>query len=247
MFALDVENAMPCEYKIEAQFCRLLRNWFNAEDEPGIPANIRCQYRLHMRQWLLEGYPLGQFPPVTRYVRGIPIVSYEALVLQCERKLQMYDHVPGNTYNARATGSQEVEQFFSTFRDLDPTGKGTPKPDVIPDMMATVVEINNFRLNPDKPFHIKTSKAEVYPNTAYIKGDLPQEERECVSDSNLICPRNHQFDYEERGRGMHRRKKGLITRPDEPAQSERGVRQYHARNDSKILAHLRVGLLDLPN
>lgn len=62
----------------------------------------------------------------------------------------MYDHGPGNTYNARATGSQEVEQFFSTFRDLDPTGKGTPKPDVIPDMMATVVEINNFRLNPDK-------------------------------------------------------------------------------------------------
>ena len=30
MFALDVENAMPCEYKIEAKFCRLLRNWFNA-------------------------------------------------------------------------------------------------------------------------------------------------------------------------------------------------------------------------
>ena len=46
---------------------------------------------------------------------------------------------------------------------------------------------------------------------------------------------------------MHRRKKGLITRPDEPAHGERGVRQYHARDDSKILAHHRVGLLDLPN
>ena len=81
MFALDVENAMPVEYKSEAEFCRLLRNWFDAEDEPGISVDRRCQYRLDMRNWLLASYPIGKFPPATRYVRGIPIVSYEALVL----------------------------------------------------------------------------------------------------------------------------------------------------------------------
>ena len=46
---------------------------------------------------------------------------------------------------------------------------------------------------------------------------------------------------------MYRRKIGLITRPDEPAHGERGVRQYHGRDDSKILAHHRVGLVDLRN
>lgn len=151
MFASDVESVMESHgYSSEAEFCKLVRNWFDAEDEPAIPADTRCQYRLDFREWLLQTYPFGLFPPATRYVRGVPIVSYEALILHTERKIQLYDHVPGNSYNVRATGSQEVEQFFSTFRDLDPTGKGTPKPDVIPEMMATVVEIDNFRLNPDK-------------------------------------------------------------------------------------------------
>ena len=46
-----------------------------------------------------------------------------------------------------------------------------------------------------------------------------------------IYTQQHQFDYEERGRGKHIRKKGLRTRPDEPAHGERGVRQYHAIGD----------------
>lgn len=53
-------------------------------------------------------------------------------------------------YNVRSIGSQEVEQFFSTFRDLEPTSNGTPKPDTIPDKMSAVVEVNNYRLDPDK-------------------------------------------------------------------------------------------------
>jgi hypothetical protein len=62
----------------------------------------------------------------------------------------------------------------------------------------------------------------------------------------IIFFSNHYFDSEERSKGRHRRKKGLVTKPDEPAHGERGVRQYHARDDSKILAHHRLGLLDLP-
>lgn len=37
-----------------------------------------------------------------------------------------------------------------TFRDLEPTGNVTPKPDAILDMMSAVVEVNNYRLDPDK-------------------------------------------------------------------------------------------------
>ena len=62
----------------------------------------------------------------------------------------MYAFVLDNMYNVRATGSQEVENFFSTFRDLEPTGKGIPKPDIIPEMMSAVAEVDNFRLDPEK-------------------------------------------------------------------------------------------------
>ncbi|MEW8547710.1 MAG: hypothetical protein AB2693_29735 [Candidatus Thiodiazotropha sp.] len=97
----------------------------------------------------MQDYKIGKFPPPTRYVRGIPIVTFEALIVHVERKLQLYAFVPDHMYNVRATGSQEVENF-STFRDLEPTGKGIPKPDIIPEMMAAVAEVDNFRLNPEK-------------------------------------------------------------------------------------------------
>jgi len=45
-------------------------------------------------------------------------------------------------------GSQEMEQFFSTMRDLDPSGLGTPKPDDIPSIMETPSLLDNTRMDP---------------------------------------------------------------------------------------------------
>ena len=135
MFAEDVEKAMSDQYQEEAYFCKLIRQWFDSEDEPSISAVDMCCNRLRLRDWLLQGYTIGRSPPVTQYVRGIPIVTYEALVSHTERKVQLHAFLPDGRYNVRATGSQEVEHFLSpTFRDMDPPGKGTPKPDTIPVM-----------------------------------------------------------------------------------------------------------------
>lgn len=41
--AEDVELKMEEEFPAEAEFCRLLRKWFEAEDEPSIPAVERCR------------------------------------------------------------------------------------------------------------------------------------------------------------------------------------------------------------
>jgi len=57
--------------------------------------------------------------------------------------------------------------------------------------------------------------------------------------------RNHFFDQKEGDIMRHRRKKGTITKPDKPAHGERGVRPLHARDDSKILAHRGLGILDM--
>jgi hypothetical protein len=58
--------------------------------------------------------------------------------------------------------------------------------------------------------------------------------------------RDHFFDTSVRNSKKHRRKNGRIKLPFESAHGEQGVRQYHARDDSKILAHKRLGLMDLP-
>ena len=77
---------------------------------------------MELRECLLTDYPIVKFPPPTQYVRGIPIITFEGLLAHLERKIQLYAFVPSQMYNVRATGSQEVEQFFSTFREMDPSG-----------------------------------------------------------------------------------------------------------------------------
>lgn len=154
VFAEDVQEQMTEEYHEEAKFCQLIREWFDAEDEPGLTARQRCQSRLALRKWLLDGYHINVFPPPTRYVKGIPIQTYETLLTHIERKIQIYSFCPGQTYNARAISSQQVENFFSAFRDLDSTGKGTPKPDSIPKIMKAVAEIERFRVDPNRYFLI---------------------------------------------------------------------------------------------
>ena len=151
MFGYDVEQFMrQNEFTKEADFVKIIRDWFEAEDSPGIPAKERCKRRLSLRDYLLEGVNFSMFPPVTQYMKGIPIVTYEALLVHLERKLQIFEYIPGHRYNVRALGTQEVEQFFSTIRDMDPSGLGTPKPDDIPGIMATAAYLDNTRMNPDR-------------------------------------------------------------------------------------------------
>lgn len=152
VFGEDVEISMPEKYSAEKTFCRLIRQWFEAEDEPGLSANKRCESRLQLRKWLLDGYVSSTFPPPTRYIKGIPIQTFEALVTHIERKVQIYP-LCGGQYNTRAISSQQVENFFSTFRDLDSTGKGTPKPDSIPKMMQAVAEMGKMRIDPNRYCH----------------------------------------------------------------------------------------------
>ena len=64
---------------------------------------------------------------------------------------------------------------------------------------------------------------------------------------NLSNYRDHDFDLPEHGRQSARRKSGKISLPDRPAHGEYGVRQYHRKDESKILAFKHRGLSDIPS
>ncbi|XP_053404619.1 uncharacterized protein LOC128558653 [Mercenaria mercenaria] len=246
VFAEDVENYMECKgYTNEARFIRLIRRWYEAEDDPGITARDRCYRRLELRNYLLEKVNFGRFPPKTNYVGGIPIVTFEALLVHIDRKLQIYGHLPGSGYNARALGTQEVEQFFSSMRDMDPCGLGTPKPDDIPHMVAKAAFLDNIRLDPDRGFYMKTTKSAVYPEPEYHTQDRSQYICDSNNERSSIVVRDHFFDRNERKRLKPKRKSGDISAPDCPAKRQRGVRQHHAIDESKMFAHHRKGMTDI--
>ena len=71
LFGLDVEQCMLESgiYRDEARFCRLIRQWFEAEDEPPVSASKGCLRRMELREWLLTDYPIGSaaYTICTRY------------------------------------------------------------------------------------------------------------------------------------------------------------------------------------
>jgi hypothetical protein len=134
----------------EANFCSLVRHWYKAEDDPGIPAITRCEYRLQFRDWLLENVNFGQFPPYGSSVKGIPIILYEGLLTGIERRLQMFPLVKSGRYNVRCVGSLDVENFFGGFQDYDPWGTGVLRPDSIPTAISVAAELQEARLDPTR-------------------------------------------------------------------------------------------------
>ena len=119
-FSVEVETAMrKLQYDSTANFCKLIREWYNAEDEPGLAAAERCQRRLNLRAWLYSNIEIGKFPPPGSHVNGIPIVMFEGLMTNIERRIQLFPFVRKGTYNVRALGSLESENFFGAFQDLD--------------------------------------------------------------------------------------------------------------------------------
>ncbi|CAC5421889.1 unnamed protein product [Mytilus coruscus] len=90
-FSEEVETAMKnAGYHIEANFRSLIRNWYRAQDEPGLSCYERHLYEQNLRQWLLEDVRFDIFPPPGRYVKDIPIVLYEGFLIHIDRRSQLY-------------------------------------------------------------------------------------------------------------------------------------------------------------
>ena len=117
-FSEKVEEALTSKDAInEAHFCKLVRRWYQAEDEPGISSVDRCLNRLELRRWLLNNVDFGMFPPAGSYVKDIPIILYEGLLTGIERRLQMFPFVRKGAYSVRSVGSLDIENFFGGFQE----------------------------------------------------------------------------------------------------------------------------------
>ena len=74
----------------EVNFCRLSRERYSAEDDPGISGTYRCELRLNLRKWLLSHVQFNQFSPSCSHISGIPLVMLEGLMTSIEQTIQLY-------------------------------------------------------------------------------------------------------------------------------------------------------------
>ena len=151
MFSEKVENRLQELSWIQAAiFCSVFRNWYKAEDEPGLSAVERHKAQTDLRHLLLDSVKLAQFPPPGSYVAGMPIIMFEGLLTNIDRRIQLHTLVPGRSYNVRAPNSLDAENFFSEFQDLDPKSSGALLADDIPSAIETASYLMQMRLDPDR-------------------------------------------------------------------------------------------------
>ena len=64
----------------EAHFVQLVRNWYNACDSRGMPADERVNKLWEFYAYLTKDIDFDRFPGYSQYVKGIPIITYEGIL-----------------------------------------------------------------------------------------------------------------------------------------------------------------------
>lgn len=135
-------------YEQAADLTQIIREWYDAEDTPGMPAHVRVKYWLNMRNLLLDGTSFSTFPPDFRYIKGVPIITFEGMVMGIDTKLQMYS-IAG-PYNVRTVGSLSAETCVGILQDMNPSGAVSVKAADVPQIMSTVAEVMTYKMDPER-------------------------------------------------------------------------------------------------
>ncbi|CAG2204896.1 unnamed protein product [Mytilus edulis] len=241
-FSTKVEEIMTKNNDIhEANFCKLIREWYEAVDEKGIKAKDRIIRLLNLREFLLDkcSTSLNRFPPPGSHICSMPSGLFSGLLISFERLIQLYRISKSGTYNVRAIGSLDNETFFSSFRDLDHRGAGVLRTTAIPKAMSIACEILTTRLNPDRGFYFTTTrKLPVY--TAHCLEDVSEESTEHSKEEAEIFGNHKPFDLPRTTTA--KRKRATISSYDNCPHGAQGIRQYHRKDEDKILPHKRACL-----
>ena len=127
-----------------------MHEWYNAEDEPALPAEMRCKNRLALRDRLLQDVRFSKFPPYGAYVKDIPVVLFEGLLTNIQQILQLFPFTKSGSYNVRAVRSMEIENFFETFQDIDSERAGVLQPSDIPTALSVAVELLDAQMDSER-------------------------------------------------------------------------------------------------
>ncbi|XP_053390393.1 uncharacterized protein LOC128553286 [Mercenaria mercenaria] len=162
-FTEEVENDMRIHGDIRAaDLCRDIRQWWYAEDDPGINSKLRIQQRMSLRKRLLSYVNFAHFPSPTMYINGWPCQLWEALIANIDAKTHLYGLTHSHTYNVRAFSSMMGETYFSELTMFDRRGRGTVTAAEFGRFICSTWQALNMRLDPERSFYYRTSRKTVY-------------------------------------------------------------------------------------
>ena len=92
IFSKEVESIMLKNGDTnEANFIKLVWDWYEACDERGIHPNERVKRWINMHNFLLTNVDFSDFPPPGTHIKGIPIVTYEGILQGITTRILLYN------------------------------------------------------------------------------------------------------------------------------------------------------------
>ncbi|MCG8622125.1 MAG: hypothetical protein MJE68_09050, partial [Proteobacteria bacterium] len=234
-FSEDVQKILTkLGHKQEAQFVQLVRMWFRACDERGMPVHDRLRYLMDMYDHLVSLLEYSHYPPNKTHIAGIPIRTYEALLHCISTRFTLFTLSSTRSYNTRAISTLAVESFFSDLTRFEFSGLGAPKSVDIPKLITHIVHINATKHDPNRGFEFTTSTRDNYP--CYLLENISQ-----TSDGyNVQLFQTHAFDIPYKKKKKHK-KMYVLAKPKKIAKGGQGVRQYMKIDETKLTSEQRYG------
>ena len=108
-------------------FVKCIWEWYEACDSRGLDLHTRIEM-LHVFDKLRrQNVDFSSFPPPGGYVKGIPIVCYEGILVNNCLHIQLYNLCKGRKYNSRSFSTLNVENLFGDMTAMEFSGLGCPK------------------------------------------------------------------------------------------------------------------------
>ena len=199
----------------EALFVHLICSWHRACHERGMAVDDRVNNLWVFHTYLVKDVDFNCFPAPSAYVKGIPILTYSALLQNISMQLLLYKLCKYGTYNARCISSLVCESVFSMVTAKELYGNGCPKAADVPKIMSGIITIETYKKRSDLNFHIQTVKKPLYP--------MQRETGQYVSNDTISSSYypNHPFDIQHKKRKARNFKD--VTGENRPFRSGHGV------------------------
>ena len=245
VFSEEVQEAMGAvvtgdEHFKSAEFVYRFRRWFEACDKRGLSAEERVQRLVEMQEYLTRDISFETFPPQGTHIKGMPVVTFEAILANVATRIQLYDICQEKTYNQRAVSSLAVENFFSTLGSK--AQHGCPRATDIPKLMSQIVEQNHFRhLDHEEVGFHNVASSSVYP--VHKLDVCTTETSPTVAQEGLF--KDHTFDFRDTCTKPRKAKLGKVTHDLKPLRGVQPIRsQFYKIDEQKLHTMRRMGIED---
>ena len=216
-FSVEVQQELQQNGDLkEANFVRLIRNWFNACDERGIDAYSRIRHLNKFADYLAELIEWEEMPPPINYIKEMPVPTYEALMQGITTHLQIFS-LTDMPINQRALSTVGIESFFSDLTHMEFSRLGCPKAVDIPQLITHVTELNSIKHDLQCRFSFNTLKQGAYPYDTLLPPTDPNQSR-----FNLPHP------------CKQRKTSTILALPKAITRGQLTIREFHHKDEGKI-------------